>query len=153
MLRRIRALVGLGLVTVGALLALAGPAGAQQIVDAGKEGDGSGGLAFVLMVVSGVLLFFAIPLRTYHNVFFRLKAVLLIAAALNAWVFHNGGMYRRLAEWDNAAVTPRAAKLAGAFSLALWVAIIFSGRMIAYNWFDCDKPEPAVIDLLAGCVR
>jgi hypothetical protein len=51
MLRRIRALVGLGLVTVGALLALAGPVGAQQIVDAGKEGDGSGGLAFVLMVV------------------------------------------------------------------------------------------------------
>ena len=110
-------------------------------------------VAFVLMVISGVLLFFAIPLRTYHNVFFRLKAVLLIAAALNAWVFHNGGMYRRLAEWDNDAVTPRAAKLAGAFSLALWVAIIFSGRMIAYNWFDCDKPEPAVIDLLAGCVR
>ena len=51
MLRRIRALVGLALVTVGALLALAGPAGAQQLVDAGKEGDGSGGLAFVLMVV------------------------------------------------------------------------------------------------------
>jgi hypothetical protein len=52
MLRRIRALVGLGLVTLGALLALAAPAGAQQIVDAGKEGDGSGGLAFVLMVVT-----------------------------------------------------------------------------------------------------
>jgi hypothetical protein len=110
-------------------------------------------VAFALMVISGVMLYFAIPLRTYHNVFFRLKAVLLFAAALNAWVFHNGGMYRRLAEWDSAAVTPRAAKLAGAFSLALWVAIIFSGRMIAYNWFDCDKPEPAVIDLLAGCVR
>ena len=43
--------MGLALVTVGALLALAAPAGAQQIVDAGKEGDGSGGLAFVLMVV------------------------------------------------------------------------------------------------------
>jgi hypothetical protein len=51
MLRRIRVLIGLALVTVGALLALAGPAGAQQLVDAGKEGDGSGGLAFVLMVV------------------------------------------------------------------------------------------------------
>jgi hypothetical protein len=62
-------------------------------------------------------------------------------------------MYRRLAEWDSSAVTPRAAKLAGAFSLALWVAIIFSGRMIAYNWFDCDKPQLAVVDLLAGCVR
>jgi len=110
-------------------------------------------VAFVLMVISGVLLFFAIPLRTYHNVFFRLKAVLLVAAALNAWVFHNGGMYRRLAEWDAARATPRAAKLAGGFSLALWVAIIFSGRMIAYNWFDCDKPQRAVVDLLAGCVR
>ena len=51
MVRRIRALVGLGLCVVGALLALAAPAGAQQLVDAGKEGDGSGGLAFVLMVV------------------------------------------------------------------------------------------------------
>lgn len=50
-MRRIRTLVGLGLCTLGALLALAGPAGAQQLVDAGKEGDGSGGLAFVLMVV------------------------------------------------------------------------------------------------------
>jgi hypothetical protein len=34
-----------------ALVFLAAPAGAQQIVDAGKEGDGSGGLAFVLMAV------------------------------------------------------------------------------------------------------
>jgi hypothetical protein len=56
MLRRIRALIGLGLLTTGALLTLAVPAGAQQIVDAGKEGDGSGGLAFVLMVVMIVLV-------------------------------------------------------------------------------------------------
>jgi hypothetical protein len=50
-MRRIRTLVVLGLCTVGALVALAVPASAQQVVDAGKEGDGSGGLAFVLMVV------------------------------------------------------------------------------------------------------
>jgi hypothetical protein len=56
MLPRIRTLIGLGLVTVGALLALAVPAGAQQVVDAGKEGDGSGGLAFVLMVVMIVIV-------------------------------------------------------------------------------------------------
>jgi hypothetical protein len=62
MLRRIRALAGLGLCTIGALHALTVPAGAQQVVDAGKEGDGSGGLAFVLMVVVvvaiGASLFF-----------------------------------------------------------------------------------------------
>ncbi len=37
--------------TISALLLLAAPAGAQQLVDAGKEGDGSGGLAFVLFAV------------------------------------------------------------------------------------------------------
>ena len=43
-------------------VAAAVPAGAQQLVDAGREGDGSGGLAFVLMVVlvffTGASLFF-----------------------------------------------------------------------------------------------
>ena len=51
MMRRLRALVGLVVGAGAALVALAAPAGAQQLVDAGKEGDGSGGLAFVLMVV------------------------------------------------------------------------------------------------------
>jgi len=55
-MRRVRALVGLALCTVGALLALAAPAGAQQLVDAGGEGNGSGGLAFVLMVVMVVCI-------------------------------------------------------------------------------------------------
>ncbi len=50
-MRRLRSILGVALCTVGALLALAVPAGAQQLVDAGKEGDGSGGLAFVIMVV------------------------------------------------------------------------------------------------------
>lgn len=61
-LRRIRTLTALAFTTIGALLALAAPAGAQQLVDAGKEGDGSGGLAFVIMVVVivsiGASLFF-----------------------------------------------------------------------------------------------
>lgn len=51
MLRRIRSVAGAALVAFAVLLALAAPAGAQQLVDAGKEGDGSGGLAFVIMVV------------------------------------------------------------------------------------------------------
>jgi hypothetical protein len=56
MTRRIRSLVGLVLCVFGAWLALAAPAGAQQLVDAGREGDGSGGLAFVLMVVMVVVI-------------------------------------------------------------------------------------------------
>jgi hypothetical protein len=62
MLRRFRSVAGAALVALAALLALSAPAGAQQLVDAGKEGDGSGGLAFVVMVlvivcIAGALFF------------------------------------------------------------------------------------------------
>src|SRR5262249_20133224 len=43
---------------------------------------------FVIMVISGLLLFYAIPVRTYENVFFRAKVLMLILAGLNAWYFH-----------------------------------------------------------------
>ena len=107
---------------------------------------------FLVMVVSGVLLFYAIPVRSYQSIFFRIKVIMLVLAGLNAWVFH-ATVHRRVAEWDLAPHPPRAARLAGAFSLALWVGIVVAGRMIAYNWFDCDKqPQPAAINWAAGCV-
>jgi hypothetical protein len=106
-------------------------------------------VGFVIMVVSGIVLFYAIPLRTYHNVFFRIKVVLLILAGLNAFVFHRG-VYGSVARWD-LGVSPRPAQIAGVCSLALWAVIIFSGRLIAYNWFDCGKPQSAAIAALAGC--
>jgi len=105
---------------------------------------------FAVMVISGVVLFYAIPLRTYHNVFFRVKTILLLIAGLNAFAFHNG-VYRNIAKWDSDGRPPREARRAGIVSLALWVAIVFSGRMIAYNWFDCAKPQPALVNTFAGC--
>src|SRR5258707_1408569 len=101
--------------------------------------------AFVVMVISGVLLFYAIPLRTYHNVFFRATAVFLLLAGLNAWLFHAGPTYRRLAEWDTTPLTPRQARLAGPFSLPPLAAIGFSGRMIAFNWFGCEGPQQSSV--------
>lgn len=109
-------------------------------------------VGFIVMVISGVLLFSAIPVRSYQNIFFRIKLTLLLVAGLNVWIFHSN-VYRRVATWDLDAAPPRAARLAGVFSLMLWVGIIFSGRMIAYNWFDCDKqPQPALINYLTSCV-
>ena len=106
---------------------------------------------FVVMVVSGAALFYAIPVRSYQNIFFRVKVVMLILAGLNAFVFH-ANVHKRVAEWDNVPRPPKAARLAGAFSLALWIGIVVAGRMIAYNWFDCDKqPQPAFINATAGC--
>src|SRR5690349_17047921 len=106
---------------------------------------------FVVMVISGTLLFSAIPLRSYQNIFFRAKMIMLLLAGLNVWIFHSG-IYRRVITWDAASVPPRAARVAGALSLVLWVCIVLSGRMIAYNWFDCDhQPQRPIVNFLTSC--
>ena len=105
---------------------------------------------FVIMVGTGVLLFYAIPVRTAHSVWFRVKVVLLIAAAINAWWFH-----RRVSKdrerWDAQEKPPLGVRLAAATSLGVWTGVIVAGRMIAYNWFDCDKQPSAFIAWAAGC--
>lgn len=109
-------------------------------------------LGFTVMMITGVLLFYAIPVRTYHSVWFRGKMVMLALAGLNVWMFHSR-VWQRVADWDLFHVPPRSARLAGAFSLVLWAGIVISGRLIAYNWFDCDlQPQPALVNFLAGCV-
>ena len=50
---------------------------------------------FVVMVISGVLLFYAIPVRSYQSVWFRMKVILLVLAGLNAWVFHANDLEKR----------------------------------------------------------
>jgi uncharacterized protein DUF6644 len=110
-------------------------------------------IGFVVMVVTGVLLFYAIPVRSYQSIFFRVKAIALVLAGLNAFVFHSG-IDRRVEQWDREPTPPRAARRAGAASLVLWAIIVVAGRMIAYNWFDCDKqPQPPIVNTLAGCVE
>ena len=91
-------------------------------------------LGAVLMVISGVFLFASDPVRFYGNIFFRIKAVGLFLALLNALAFHFG-IERRLVDWDTSAITPRAARFAGVASIALWAVIVVTGRFVAYNWF------------------
>jgi hypothetical protein len=92
---------------------------------------------FVVMVVSGALLFYAAPLVRYENLFFRFKMGTLVLALVNAWVFHRT-VYRRVADWDRDPVPPRQVRVAGGLSLVLWAVVITAGRMMAYQgyWFD-----------------
>jgi MFS family permease len=107
---------------------------------------------FAVMVISGSLLFYAIPVRTYQSIFFRAKVLMLVLAGLNVWIFHST-TYRKVKEWERDRVLPRRARLAAGLSLALWAGIVIAGRMIAYNWFDCDRqPQPAIVNWAAGCV-
>ena len=45
-------------------------------------------LGFVVMVIRGLLLFYAIPVRSTRASFSR-EALLLVLAGVNAWVFHS----------------------------------------------------------------
>jgi len=91
---------------------------------------------FLVMVVTGTLLFYAAPVARYENVFFRLKMAALVMAILNVWVFRRT-VYRRIAEWDLDPVPPRRVRMVGALSLILLAIIITAGRMMAYQdyWF------------------
>ncbi|MDE3109493.1 MAG: hypothetical protein KGL02_06090 [Acidobacteriota bacterium] len=86
---------------------------------------------FAVMIVSGVLLFSGDPLSFYSTIFFKIKMILLVFAGLNVLIF-NATIRKKVAEWDLAAKTPRAAKIAAVVSLLLWVAIVAAGRAIAY---------------------
>jgi hypothetical protein len=107
--------------------------------------------AFVVMVITGLLLFYAIPVRSYQNIFFRFKMVLLVLAGLNIFLFHSR-IHPKIEAMTKNGVPPQAARVAGAISLVLWIGIVFSGRMIAYNWFDCDRqPQTALVNFLTSC--
>jgi hypothetical protein len=88
----------------------------------------------VLTVLSGMLVYLSDPPHYLANLFFRVKAVAVVLAILNSWLFHSGP-YQRVREWDLAPVPPRAARMAGFISLTLWAAAAVFGRLIPWMWF------------------
>ena len=92
-------------------------------------------VGFTLMVTSGLLLFYANPLKASQNLFFQIKMVALLLAGLNAFFFH-AVIYRKATTWDSLQIVPFRARLAGCASLTLWTAVLVSGRLQAFNWFN-----------------
>jgi len=89
---------------------------------------------FAMMFASGVVLFTAFATAAYANVFFRMKIVAIVLAALNAVAFHR--LSGRSATWDTAPQPPAAVRIAGLISLVLWVGVIVAGRMMSYTMFS-----------------
>jgi hypothetical protein len=99
-------------------------------------------IAFAVMIITGLLVFLGRdPLMYYHNIWFRLKMVFLIVAAINIFWFHQK-VQKSQAEWDAMEKPPTAVRLSGAISMTCWFFVIIFGRFIAYDWFYCEKTEP-----------
>ena len=88
-------------------------------------------VGFIVMFLSGLLLFIAEPLKCYNTVAFQLKVVMLLLTGLNVWYFH-AKVYPGVAAWDDAAAVPRPARMVGLVSMVLWFGIIIAGRWTAY---------------------
>ena len=87
--------------------------------------------SFALILPSGLAMFVAHAGDFIANPVFALKVSLILAAGVNAAVFH-AGVYRGAAAWDVDRMPPPAARLAAGMSLLLWVSVIACGRLLAY---------------------
>ena len=85
--------------------------------------------SMLLVLPSGLLLFIVEPLALLGNRVFLLKLGLIAVAGLNALAFH-AGPYRQADAWPRRA--PLLATAHALLSLALWIAVIALGRLIAY---------------------
>jgi hypothetical protein len=88
-------------------------------------------VAFVVAAITGVLLFMSQAVAYSGNFAFRLKFAVLLLIGLNMLLFRRF-VYPRIAGRDHDAPLPFVARLAGALSLAGWIAVVSSARWIAY---------------------
>jgi len=88
---------------------------------------------FVIMVISGGLLFWAQAAKAYVSIFGKIKFVALVLALINILAYH-GITETTIAEWDKVPVPPMKARMAGVFSIVLWTVVIAARRLMAYTF-------------------
>lgn len=86
----------------------------------------------VLMAITGALLTIAEPVREFMTMSFRVKAVLLVIGIGSAAMF--GRSVRKAGHGSQSSLAaPTGVRVTVVATVALWLAIIFMGRAIAYD--------------------
>jgi hypothetical protein len=85
---------------------------------------------FVLVVVSGLLLAWAEPLKLYRSPSFWIKTTLFVLVGVHAVAFRRS-VYQYPKQLDDG-LTPQA-RWAAVLSLLLWAGLIVTGRLIAFD--------------------
>lgn len=86
---------------------------------------------FIVMVVSGILLFLGKPESYYATITFKVKMMMLPLAGLNVLFFHKR-VLTNIGQWNESGSPPWQAKTVGAVSIILWLVIMILGRFTAY---------------------
>ena len=87
---------------------------------------------FVVMFITGIVLFLAQAENVYTNGYFRAKVLMLFLLGVNAAVFQYV-FYPQLDKWDMSENVPMGAKVVALASLVFWIAVIAFGRLMAYE--------------------
>ena len=82
-------------------------------------------MGLVIVITSGMIIFTTDPLRDHDNSAFRYKWIALLVA-----VIYNYTIHRKVASSEP---SPLTGKLAGGFSLLLWISIVFAGLFYAFT--------------------
>lgn len=85
---------------------------------------------FVIVVASGLLLAWAEPQKLYRSPAFWVKMVLFALVGVHALAFRSS-VYQDPAQLDK--LVTRSARTAAILSLVLWVGLVVSGRLIAFD--------------------
>jgi hypothetical protein len=89
-------------------------------------------IGFIVMFVTGGLLFMTQAEKAYLNPFFRAKMILLLLLGINAAAYQTI-FYRRMKQWDLAGRIPGGARFCAGLSLVFWIGVIVCGRTMAYQ--------------------
>jgi hypothetical protein len=83
--------------------------------------------SLVIILTTGVMLFFSEATRSFHSGPFRLKMVLLVSA-----IFFHYVVSKRIVNREDSRPHPLLDKTAAVFAILLWVSIGFAGRAIGF---------------------
>jgi hypothetical protein len=91
--------------------------------------------SFALIIPSGLLMFTAHATEFIESEVFLLKMGLILAAGVNAGVFHTT-VFRSADVWDAEEMRklppPPSVRASAAISLLIWISVIACGRLLAY---------------------
>src|SRR4030095_14286659 len=87
-------------------------------------------LSLVLILPTGFAMFAAHATEFAENPAFQLKLALLVAAAVNAMLFHRTS-FRSVNDWNTKVTPPASSRAAAVVSLSIWLGVIGCGRLIA----------------------
>jgi hypothetical protein len=88
--------------------------------------------AFLLAVITGLLMFISKATTYMLNPYFLWKMVLIMLAGLNMAYLHLT-TWKTIDAWDNGTIIPASVKLSGALSLIFWIIVVFCGRFIGFT--------------------